>query len=108
MAHLGGAKSDSARIQIAALEQALDHFFLDLGRYPTTEEGLNALISWPSDKRRWSGPYLSKQAVPVDPWERPYVYRAPGSNSPYDLYTLGADNRPGGTGEDAAIGRGGS
>lgn len=104
--YLGGARSDTARIQIGAFEQALDLYRLDVGRYPTTEEGLAALIRAPAGNRGWNGPYLDSQTVPEDPWGHAYVYRVPGSVGPYDLYTLGADNRPGGTGEDAPIGRG--
>lgn len=104
--YLGGARSDTARIQISALEQALDLYRLDIGRYPTSEEGLEALIKAPSSANSWNGPYLDGETVPADPWGSPYVYRVPGSNGPYDLYTLGADGRPGGTGEDASVGRG--
>jgi general secretion pathway protein G len=104
--YLGGARSDTARIQLAALEQALDLYRLDVGRYPSTEEGLTVLVRQPSGTNGWNGPYIDGQAVPADPWGHPYVYRMPGSDGPYDLYTLGADNRPGGTGENAPIGRG--
>ena len=104
--YLGGARSDTARIQLAAFEQALDLYRLDVGRYPSTEEGLGGLMRQPGGTNGWNGPYLDGQAVPADPWGHPYVYRMPGSDGPYDLYTLGADNRPGGTGENAPIGRG--
>jgi general secretion pathway protein G len=104
--YLGGARSDTARIQLAAFEQALDLYRLDVGRYPSTEEGLAVLVRQPGGTNGWNGPYIDGQAVPADPWGHPYVYRMPGSNGPYDLYTLGADNRPGGTGENAPIGRG--
>ena len=104
--YLGGARSDTARIQLAAFEQALDLYRLDVGRYPSTEEGLGVLVRQPGGTNGWNGPYIDGQAVPADPWGHPYVYRMPGSDGPYDLYTLGADNRPGGTGENAPIGRG--
>ena len=104
--YLGGAKSDAARIQLAAFEQALDLHRLDTGRYPTTEEGLRALLVAPAGANRWNGPYLDGSTVPADPWGFPYVYRVPGTEGDYDLFTLGADNRPGGSGENAPIGRG--
>jgi len=104
--YLGGAKGDAARIQLAAFEQALDLYRLDTGRYPTTEEGLGALVTAPPGAARWNGPYLDANSVPTDPWGHAYVYRVPGTEGDYDLYTLGADNRPGGTGENAPIGRG--
>ena len=104
--YLGGAKSDAARIQLAAFEQALNLYRLDAGRYPTTEEGLGALLRAPAGAARWSGPYLGGNTLPADPWGYAYVYRAPGSEGDYDLYTLGADNRPGGSGENAPISRG--
>jgi len=104
--YLGGAKGDAARIQLAAFEQALDLYRLDTGRYPTTEEGLGALVTAPPGAARWNGPYLDGNSVPTDPWGHAYVYRVPGTEGDYDLYTLGADNRPGGTGENAPIGRG--
>lgn len=104
--YLGGARSDTARVQLGALEQALDLYRLDVGQYPSTEEGLAALIRAPSGSTWWAGPYLGRSEVPLDPWGHDFVYRAPGSDGPYDLYTLGADNRPGGSGEDAPIGRG--
>ena len=104
--YLGGAKSDAARIQLAAFEQALDLYRLDTGRYPSTEEGLGALITAPANADRWNGPYLDGSQAPADPWGHAYVYRVPGTEGDYDLYTLGADNRPGGSGENAPIGRG--
>ena len=104
--YLGGARSDTARIQLAALEQALDLYRLDVGQYPTTQEGLVALVEQPSGASSWNGPYLDGSEVPADPWGHAYIYRVPGSEGAYDLFTLGADNRPGGTGENEPIGRG--
>jgi general secretion pathway protein G len=104
--YLGGARSDTARIQLGALEQALDLYRLDTGAYPSTEQGLEALITAPAGATRWNGPYLDGAEVPLDPWGHAYVYRVPGTEGAYDLFTLGADNRPGGTGENAPIGRG--
>lgn len=99
---IGKSEIKAARAQIDALEKALDQYRLDVGRYPTTDQGLNALIERPSGEQRWSGPYL-KKAVPLDPWGRPYVYRQPGEHGEYDLLSLGKDGQPGGTGEAADI-----
>lgn len=97
------AKADAARAQIANLETALEMFKLDVGRFPTSQEGLDALRAASSGTERWSGPYL-KKAVPADPWGKPYVYRSPGqSNAPYELESYGADGVPGGTGDNADI-----
>ncbi|MBX6424263.1 type II secretion system major pseudopilin GspG [Thermosulfurimonas sp. F29] len=103
---LGKAKGEIARSQIALLEAALDQFRLDVGRYPTTEEGLRVLIEPPEDEEarsRWQGPYLKKRKIPVDPWGRPYHYRSPGEHGEYDLWSYGADGQPGGEGENADI-----
>ncbi|AEH45973.1 general secretion pathway protein G [Thermodesulfatator indicus DSM 15286] len=103
---VGKAKSQIARSQIALLESALDQYRLDMGHYPTTEEGLKALVEPPAneeDKAKWQGPYLKKRKVPLDPWGRPYHYRSPGEHGDYDLWTYGADGKPGGEGEDADI-----
>ncbi|HJW68620.1 MAG TPA: type II secretion system major pseudopilin GspG [Candidatus Binatia bacterium] len=90
------AKTQAAAMQIERLGTVLDTFRLDIGRYPTTQEGLQALVERPSGLERWDGPYLNK-AVPKDPWDRPYVYRSPGDGGrPYDIYSLGADGAPGG------------
>ncbi|WP_022853722.1 type II secretion system major pseudopilin GspG [Thermodesulfatator atlanticus] len=103
---VGKAKSEIAKSQIALLESALDQYRLDMGRYPTTEEGLKALVEPPAneeEKDKWQGPYLKKRKVPNDPWGRPYHYRSPGEHGDYDLWTYGADNQPGGEGENADI-----
>jgi general secretion pathway protein G len=98
------AKPKAARVQIEQLRNALDMFQLDVGRYPTTEEGLQALRQRPSSAGRWSGPYL-RDEVPVDPWGRPYVYRSPGEGGAnFDLGSYGADGRSGGDGNNADIG----
>ncbi|MCX7914240.1 MAG: type II secretion system major pseudopilin GspG [Thermodesulfovibrionales bacterium] len=98
---LGKGKQSAAKAQIELLGQALDQFRLDVGRYPTTEEGLNALITNPGIEK-WEGPYL-KKGLPLDPWGRPYVYQSPGSHGEYDLISYGADGKPGGEGEDKDI-----
>jgi general secretion pathway protein G len=100
---VGGSKSKTARIQIEELGAALDIFRLEVGRYPTSQEGLRALVEQPGDVRGWNGPYLKKRIVPTDPWDRPYHYRAPGRHGEYDLYTLGRDGAEGGEGEDADV-----
>lgn len=99
----GRAQGKVAEIQIGNLQGALDQFRLDMRRYPTTEEGLNALLERPArDAERWSGPYLNKTSGITDPWDRPYVYRAAGA-SDYELGSYGADGAPGGDGEDKDI-----
>ena len=91
------AKSQAAAMQIERLGTVLDTFRLDVGRYPTTQEGLQVLVQRPMGVDRWDGPYINK-GVPKDPWDRPYIYRSPGeAGRPYDLYSLGADGAPGGT-----------
>jgi general secretion pathway protein G len=104
--HVGAAKSATAKSQIEMLGAALDAYRLDNGRYPTTEQGLNALWEKPTidPPLNWKAPYLRKP-VPLDPWGRAYTYLFPGQANPqgYDLLSLGADGKPGGEGEDADI-----
>ena len=102
-AQVGKSQVKVARAQIDALDKALDQFRLDVGRYPTTEEGLQALVAQPSGEAAWAGPYL-KKGVPPDPWGRPYVYAQPGTHGgDFDLFSYGKDGRAGGTGEDADV-----
>ena len=102
-AQVGKSQVKVARAQIDALDKALDQFRLDVGRYPTTEEGLPVLVAPPSGEPNWAGPYL-KKAVPADPWGRPYVYQHPSTHGgDFDLQSYGKDGRPGGTGEDADL-----
>jgi len=101
--YLGRAKTDAAHIQIENLGAALDLFRLDVGRYPTQSEGLDALIVRPTGLDVWNGPYLKQKAVPLDPWNRAYLYKIPGDHGEYDLYSLGADGVPGGTGENQDV-----
>lgn len=96
------AKVKTARAQIQMLGTALDTFRLDVGRYPTTQEGLEALRQRPAGVERWDGPYLKKE-VPRDPWGNPYVYRSPGEHEPYELLSYGADGVAGGTEDNADI-----
>ncbi len=101
--YLGGAKSDTAQLQIEELGAGLDLYHLEVGRYPNNDEGLRALTSAPSGVSRWNGPYLKKKDVPLDPWGNSYQYKYPGENGDYDLYSLGRDNVEGGEGEDADV-----
>ena len=103
--YLGSARSDTARTQIEQLSSALELYFLDVGRYPTTESGLDALVKRPGNIDRWRGPYLNKKDVPLDPWGKPYHYRFVAEGQIYQIYTLGADNAEGGDGENSDIGR---
>ena len=100
---VGKSEVQVARAQLDSLEKALDQYRLDNRHYPSAEQGLDALVTKPANETAWGGPYL-KKAVPNDPWGRPYVYRVPGSRGEFDLYSLGRDGKPGGSGEDADIG----
>jgi len=99
---IGKSEVNTAKAQIDALEKALDQYRLDVGRYPNTEMGLNALVTRPANEPKWSGPYL-KKAVPLDPWGKPYLYKMPGDHGEFDLLSYGKDGQRGGTGEDADI-----
>ncbi len=99
---LGKGRKGATKTQIALFSGALDEFRLDVGRYPTTEEGLNALREKPANLNKWEGPYLPK-AVPKDPWDNNYVYKCPGEHGDYDLISYGGDSQPGGEGEDADV-----
>jgi general secretion pathway protein G len=101
-AQVGKSQVKVAKAQIDSLEKALDQYRLDVGHYPSTEEGLQALVAAPSSEANWAGPYLRK-GIPADPWGRPYVYTQPGTHGDYDLLSYGKDGREGGTGEDADI-----
>jgi general secretion pathway protein G len=103
LGQLGGAKSKTAAIQIADLEKGLELFKLDVGRFPTGEEGLEALVRKPANARGWNGPYLKGNSVPEDPWGRPYKYAYPGASGEPEIVTLGADGAPGGEGENADV-----
>lgn len=97
---LGGAKSDTAKLQIEEFGASLDLYRLEVGRYPTTDEGLKALVQAPAGATGWNGPYLKKKEVPKDPWGNEYRYASPGQHGAYDLSSLGADNQEGGDGEN--------
>jgi general secretion pathway protein G len=98
---LGGAKTKTAGLQVKAIEQALDVFKLDVGRYPSSAEGLRSLIERPGSANGWSGPYMRE--LPNDPWNAPYQYKFPGRNGAPDVFTYGADGKVGGEGEDADV-----
>lgn len=97
-AQIGKSETKTARAQIDALEKALDQYRLDVGRYPTSEQGLAALNERPAGEAKWSGPYL-KKTVPLDPWAHAYIYKFPGEHGEYDLLSYAKDGQPGGSGE---------
>jgi general secretion pathway protein G len=98
---VGSSKQKAAKAQISMLSTALDAYRLDIGTYPSSEQGLEVLRKNPG-QAAWDGPYLSKE-VPPDPWGRPYVYRFPGERGDFDLYSLGGDGQEGGEGENADV-----
>lgn len=98
---VGSSKQKAAKTQIAMLGTALDAYRLDVGKYPTAQEGLEALRKNPGHDT-WDGPYLSKD-IPLDPWGKQYVYRYPGEHGDYDLYSMGADGQEGGEGENSDV-----
>jgi general secretion pathway protein G len=99
---IGKSEVKTARAQIVGLEKALEQYRIDVGSYPSSEQGLAALVTAPANVAKWDGPYLSK-SLPLDPWGHAYVYKIPGTHSDYDLISLGRDNQPGGDGLDADI-----
>jgi general secretion pathway protein G len=98
LAYLGDSRLKAAKIQIQSFSSALDLFYLDSGRYPSSAEGLAALVRPVSGITAWNGPYLKGGAVPNDPWGNPYTYRQPGEHSAYEIRSLGADGQEGGAG----------
>lgn len=103
MKFLGSSKTKTADLQISDLGATLDLYRLEVGSYPSTSEGLEALVSDPGNAPSWNGPYLKKAQVPKDPWGNDYQYRSPGQNGAYDIWSLGADGRDGGDGENQDI-----
>ena len=99
---VGSSRQKTAMAQISLIETALKTFRLDVGRYPTTEEGLKALIVQPEGLRFWDGPYLEKD-LPLDPWGNPYVYKCPGETTDYEITSHGGDGKPGGEGENKDV-----
>lgn len=96
--YLNESKVKAAKIQLQSFSSALDLFYLDAGRYPSTSEGLAALVQRTPGVAAWNGPYLKGGNVPSDPWSHPYVYRAPGERGPYDIMSYGSDGQEGGSG----------
>jgi len=101
--YLSESKVKTAKIQIQSFASALDLFYLDAGRYPTSAEGLPALVQSVGGMATWNGPYLKGGNVPLDPWGKQYVYRSPGEHGPYDITSYGSDGQEGGTGTAADI-----
>ena len=100
--NVGKSEVQVAKAQIDAFEKALDQYRLDTRHYPTTEQGLQALVERPANEPLWSGPYLRK-AIPLDPWGNPYIYKQPGTTAEFELLSYGQDGQPGGTGQAADI-----
>ena len=96
--YLGESRHKTAKLQIESFGSALDLFYLDAGRYPTSSEGLDALVQRPAGVPVWNGPYVKGGRVPADPWGNPYIYRSPSDRAPYEIISLGSDGREGGTG----------
>jgi general secretion pathway protein G len=99
---LGKSEQALARAQIESFHRALASYRIDVGSYPASEEGLDALLTKPANASKWNGPYLSK-ALPLDPWGKAYMYRVPGSKGDYEVLSYGKDGQPGGSGEAADI-----
>jgi len=97
------AKADAAKIEIGQIGQTLDLYKLEIGRYPTTQEGLQALIAAPTGVTNWNGPYWKKSSVPKDPWGNEYKYVSPAQSAPYEISSLGADGKEGGEGPNKDI-----
>jgi general secretion pathway protein G len=97
------AKVKAAKIEIEQISQTLDLYKLEIGHYPSSQEGLQALITAPAGATNWNGPYWKKNSLPKDPWGNEYKYIAPGSKGPYDIVSLGADGKEGGEGNDKDI-----
>jgi general secretion pathway protein G len=102
--YLGSSRSQTAKVQVQNVNAALELYKLDVGRYPTPEEGLNALVTAPATAPGWNGPYLQKAGALRDPWGQPYFYKVPGQHGEVDVYTLGADKAEGGSGEAKDVG----
>ena len=101
--YVSTSKVKATTVQIESLTTALELFRLDAGRYPTTDEGLLALVRNPANGLSWQGPYLRSKSVPSDPWGAPFHYRYPGKNSAFDIFSFGADGKQGGEGESQDI-----
>jgi general secretion pathway protein G len=102
------SKAKAAKVQISNIATALDLYYLANGNYPTDQQGLKALVEKPEGVTTWDGPYLNRADGIVDPWGRPYLYKQPGLHGKFDVSSLGADGKEGGTAEDADLGSWGS
>jgi general secretion pathway protein G len=103
LGYLGESRVKTAKLQIESFGSALDLFYLDTGRYPTTSEGLNALVQRPAGIGIWNGPYVKGDRIPPDPWGNPYLYRSPVETAPYEVVSYGSDGQEGGSGVAADI-----
>ncbi|MDR4306876.1 type II secretion system major pseudopilin GspG [Chelatococcus sambhunathii] len=103
LSYLSSSRERAARLQLQAFSSALDLYYLDMGRYPTTSEGLQALVKAPAGQDKWSGPYVQQGQIPADPWGFPYEYRTPGRTKAYSITSLGSDGRRGGENDAADI-----
>jgi general secretion pathway protein G len=103
LSYLSDSRVKAARLQIESFSNSLDLFYVDTGRYPTTQEGLGALLERPTEVDRWSGPYMRSNSVPNDPWGNAYVYQSPGSHGAYDLMSYGPKGREGGESSGSEI-----
>ncbi|PNG24536.1 type II secretion system protein GspG [Methylocella silvestris] len=101
--YLSESKVKAATIQIESLSSSLDLYFLDMGRYPTTAQGLTALVQRPGGATAWNGPYIKGNNVPIDPWAHAYIYRSPAERGPFEITSLGSDGQEGGSGLAADI-----
>ncbi|MFN0193370.1 MAG: type II secretion system major pseudopilin GspG [Aestuariivirga sp.] len=101
--YLGSSRAKTAKIQVESLVTSLELFHIDVGRYPTSAEGLDALVRNGSGIAGWSGPYINKGDVPLDPWGKPYKYESPAADRPFTVYTFGRDGKEGGSDEDSDI-----
>lgn len=102
--YLGSSRSETAKVQIQNINAALELYHLDVGRYPTGDEGLKSLVTQPQTAAGWNGPYLKKATALDDPWGQPYLYKVPGAHGDVDVYTLGSDKAEGGSGEAKDVG----
>jgi general secretion pathway protein G len=102
--YLGTSRTQTAKVQIQYVMQGLELFRVDVGRYPTQQEGLEALVNATPSAPNWNGPYLKKESALQDPWGNPYFYQVPGQHGEVDVYSLGSDKAPGGTGEAQDVG----
>ncbi len=102
--YLDRAKTDTARLEVENIAAALDFYRLDVGAYPSEEQGIDALVNDPGDAKGWRGPYLKKAEAIDDPWQRPYRYKMPGEHGEFDLFTYGADDSEGGEDENQDVG----